>query len=176
MYATGNLSYSDPMLNLYKLSFIQKVILDDHFPIQIDGKQIYKNNVCTSDFAKAITHQSFLKFHLKNRDFLYSRDNHDNLTFHSSLIHHTLNPIKLLKADKIAEYTGSTSFILYAVLIVIAIILGLLVCFCPAIFVCIFSAIFTHLIKFLAAISRFFYKCIRFIYKAVVDAYLALKK
>ena len=125
--------------------------MNTHFPIQIDGKQVYTNNVCTSDFSNAIMHQSFLTFHTKNRNFLYAKDSHENLTFNSSLIHHTLNQIKQLEPKKIAEYTGSTSFIVYAILIVTVLVLSLFICFCPAVFISIlfsyfylFNQIFYH--------------------------------
>ena len=49
VYGTGNLSYSDPMLSLYQLSYVPTLILDSHFPIQLNGKQIYKSNICEAN-------------------------------------------------------------------------------------------------------------------------------
>ena len=129
VYGTGNLSYSDPMLSLYKLSYVPTLILDDHFPIQLNGKQIYKSNICEATQNRAITHQTFLEFHTKNKDFLYVVDKNRNLTFHSSLIHHTLDKIKLLEPSKIVELTGSKMFIFTTVLIIFGILLALMICF-----------------------------------------------
>ena len=59
VYTTGNLSYSDPLLNLYKLSYVPVLILDSHFPIQLNGKRIYKSNICEASQNIAITHETF---------------------------------------------------------------------------------------------------------------------
>ena len=139
VWATGNSSYSDPLLNLYKLSFVPLMILDSHFPIRLNGKQIYKNNVCDATQNIAITRQDFSQFHELNKDFLYADDKSKNLTFHSSLVHHTLEKIKHLEPGKIVELTSSNMFIFYSVLIICAIILALMICFCPGVVFCILS-------------------------------------
>ena len=80
-----------------------------------------------------------------------------------------------MEPRKIVEIKGSKTFILYTILIILAIILALMVCFCPGLVLCIFSAIFTKMIKFTTTIATLFCKCMQFIYGAIVDAYLARK-
>ena len=48
-----------------------------------------------------------------------------------------------------------------------------MICFCPGLVFCIFSAFLTQMIKFTTAIATLFCACIQFLYRAIVDAYQA---
>ena len=166
VYATGNLSYSDPLLNLYKLSYVPVLILDSHFPIQLNGKRIYKSNICEASQNIAITHETFFQFHTKNKD-----DKNKNLTFHSSLVHHAFAKIKHLEPGNIVELIGSNMFIFYTVLIILAIILALMICFCPGVVFCILSAMFSQIVKFATSLFSLFYRGLQFFNTSIVAAY-----
>ena len=56
VYGTGNISYLDPLLQIYKLSFVPTLIPDLHFPIQLNNQQLYKNNICADSKNIAIPH------------------------------------------------------------------------------------------------------------------------
>ena len=142
------------------------MILDSHFPIRLNGKQIYKNNVCDV----AVTRQDFSQFHEMNKNFLYADDKSKNLTFHSSLVHHTLEKIKHLQPGKIVELTSSNMFIFYSVLIICAIILALMICFCPGVVFCIYSAMFSQIVKFTTLFFFLFYRGLQFLYTSIVAA------
>ena len=106
-----------------------------------------------------------------NKNFLYADDKSKNLTFHSSLVHHTLEKIKHLEPGKIVELTSSNMFIFYSVLIICAIILALMICFCPGVVFCIFSAMFSQIVKFATLFFSLFYRSLQFLYASIVAAY-----
>ena len=64
-------------------------------------------------------------------------------------------------------------FIFYAVLIILGILLALMIFFCPGLVFCIFSALFTQIVKFTTSVASLFYQCMQFIFRAIVDAYQA---
>ena len=113
----------------------------------------------------------FFQFHEKNKDFLYADDKNKNLTFHSSLVHHAFAKIKHLEPGKIVELIGSNMFIFYTVLIILAIILALMICFCPGVVFCILSAMFSQIVKFATLFFSLFYRGLQFLYTSIVAAY-----
>ena len=50
-----------------------------------------------------------------------------------------------------------------------------MICFCPGLVFCIFSALFSQMVKFATSVDSLFYRCMQFIFKAIVDAYQARK-
>ena len=44
--ATGNDSYTNPKLEIKKLSYVPRIIEASDFPIRMSNKQIFKDEIC----------------------------------------------------------------------------------------------------------------------------------
>ena len=149
--ATGNSSFTNPKLEKVKLSFIPKIIDKSNFPIRIENKQIFADQICgrQQDFL-SIPRKKLNQFHAKSPAFLFNPDPVHNVSFQTDFIYSTLKKIQTVKAHQIVKIAQSKSFIFSCLLAVFIFTCLLSLCFCPALFMSMLQCILKCILQFCA--------------------------
>ena len=148
VWASGNLSFSNPKLEIKHLSYVPQVILSQDFPIIIKNRQIFADEICGS--AKLFLskpRQKFSNFYKKSPTFLFDKDDKHNVSSQLSFIHSTLKRIQRVRARHIVEVAKSPRFIFSCLFALVLVIILLSLCFCPSLFVKIVKNIFESILQ-----------------------------
>ena len=140
--ATGNVTYSNPKLEIKRLSYVPQIISPADFPIILLSKQIFSDEICgKSDVFLNIPRKKFTAFYRKSPTFLYNDDPAHNISFRTNFIHTTLKKFQKVKAREIVEVAQSATFMLSCLLAIVIFVLLLSCCFCPVVLVNMLSCI-----------------------------------
>ena len=118
------------------LSFVPTVISILDFPINLQNKQMFSDEICgTEDVFLSLPRERFQTFLRKSPSFLLNQDIINSSSFEVNFIHKTLKSFQKVKAQQIIKIAQSGTFLLSCFLAVIVFCTCLSICFCPVLFV-----------------------------------------
>ena len=158
VFATGNLSYSDPKLTVHKLSYIPTKILSTHFPISIKNDKLFLNTICDNILDFKLPRKRFQAFQVKIKNLMYIDVSKKNMTFHSHFIHRTLSKLQKLKTTDIVQATSSYAFVFYCILAISVIVILLFCCCCPGLMISMVKCIIGNMMQFLSYVIALGYE------------------
>ena len=149
IFATGNISFLNPRLQSIGLSFVPTVISILDFPINIQNKQMFSDEICgTEDVFLSLPRKRFQTFLRNSPSFLINQDVINSTSFEVNFIHKTLRSFQKVKAKQIIKIAQSGTFLLSCFLAVIVFCTCLSICFCPVLFVSMLKCILSAIIRF----------------------------
>ena len=173
VFATGNCSYYDPKLTSHQLNYIPAQIPDDHFPIQINKQQYFKNFVCDQLKEFQLPHMKFSSFHQKHKKFLFQKDDDKNIKFHSYFVHNMLDKIKSIEPDEVVQTTTSFKFLFFCIIAVVSFITLLSCCFCPQLLFSFVKSIIQHILMLFSWIASHVFNGAQYLVESTINAYRA---